>query len=124
MSCSVAQSGESDELYILREQEKTSFFHIVKFIWPDWHLILAGVVFYSVIGASYPIIGALVAHVNNVSPISTCCIVHIPIVHFFIQIFSESDKDTILQLSQQVSVGLIALAFASGFFYFLGVKTP
>ena len=79
LPCSVVQSGESDEPCILMDQKETSFFHIVKFIWPDWHLVMTGVIFYSVIGASYPIIGALMAHVNNVSPISTCPIVHITI---------------------------------------------
>ena len=39
------------------------------------------------------------------------------------QVFSESNMDTILELSQQFSIGLIALAFAAGLFYFAGVKT-
>ena len=39
------------------------------------------------------------------------------------QVFSESNTDTILELSQQFSIGLIALAFAAGLFYFAGVET-
>lgn len=44
------------------------------------------------------------------------------VLHVF-QIFSESDRDTILELSRLVSIGLIALAFAAGLFYFAGVRT-
>ena len=39
------------------------------------------------------------------------------------QVFSERNTDTILELSQQFSIGFLALAFAAGLFYFAGVKT-
>ena len=37
------------------------------------------------------------------------------------QIYGESDKETILELSRNISVGLIALSIAAGLFYFAGV---
>jgi len=89
---------------------------------PDWYLIITGVFFYGAIGACYPIIGALVAQINEVSS-AVLCLSMCAIFNRFVllQIFSESNKDTILELSQQVSIGLIALAFAAGFFYFASV---
>ena len=37
------------------------------FIRPDWMIVLTGVVLYGMIGATYPIIAALMANVNAVS---------------------------------------------------------
>ena len=49
------------------EKINTGFFHILKYLKPDWYLVVAGVSLYGVIGACYPIIGALMANVNDVS---------------------------------------------------------
>ena len=39
-----------------------------------------------------------------------------------IQIFSESDKDVIVEVSRYISIGFFGLAGAAGVFYFLGVQ--
>ena len=41
-----------------------------RFVRPDWVIVLTGVVLYGIIGATYPIIGALMANVNAVSMLS------------------------------------------------------
>ena len=38
-----------------------------KFIRPDWFIVMIGVIFYAIIGATYPIVGVLIANVNAVS---------------------------------------------------------
>ena len=43
-------------------------------------------------------------------------------LHSYSKIFSEIDKDSILELSQNISIGLLFVAFTSGLFYFLGVS--
>ena len=44
------------------------------------------------------------------------------VLHFYSKIFSENNRDLILELSQNVSIGLLFVAFTSGLFYFLGVS--
>ena len=39
----------------------------------------------------------------------------------FIKVFSESDRDVIVELSRNISLGTIGVAFAAGIFYFAGV---
>ena len=39
----------------------------------------------------------------------------------FTKLFSESDRDAIIELSRNISLGSIGLAFAAGGFYFAGV---
>ena len=39
----------------------------------------------------------------------------------FTKLFSESDRDAIVELSRNISLGSIGLAFAAGGFYFSGV---
>ena len=39
----------------------------------------------------------------------------------FTKLFSESDRDAIVELSRNISLGSIGLAFAAGGFYFVGV---
>ena len=38
-----------------------------RFVRPDWVIVLTGVVLYGIIGATYPIIAALIANINEVS---------------------------------------------------------
>jgi len=115
------QSGESGDTPILRDQENYSFYHILKFIKHDWYIISIGVLFYGIIGAGYPIFGALMAYVSTVSLVRVCFCYTYSILQCVFQVLSESNKDTILQLSQRGSLALITLALAVGIFYFLGV---
>ena len=45
------------------------------------------------------------------------------IVVLLSQIYGESDREAIIELSRNVSLGLIALSIAAGFFYFAGVTS-
>jgi len=116
------QSGESGDTPILRDQENYSFYHILKFIKPDWYIISIGVFLYGIIGAGYPIFGALMAYVSTVRLVHVCLCYTYSILQCVFQVLSESNKDTILQLSQRGSLALIALALAVGFCYFFGVN--
>ena len=58
------------DIPVVRDEESHSFYHILKFIKPDWYILSIGVFLYGVIGAGYPIFGALVAHASIVSPVS------------------------------------------------------
>lgn len=53
-------------------EENGRFGNILKFVKPDWPIVLTGVLFYGAIGACYPIIGALLAAVNVVIIILKC----------------------------------------------------
>jgi len=116
------QSGESGDTPILMDQENYSFYRILKFIKPDWYIISIGVFLYGIIGAGYPICGALMAYLSTVSLVRVCLCYTYSILQCVFQVLSESNKDTILQLSQRGSLALISLALAVGICYFFGVN--
>ena len=49
------------------DESSTNLLNLWRFIRPDWVILLTGVVLYGIIGATYPIIAALIANVNAVS---------------------------------------------------------
>ena len=61
-----------------------------KFIRPDWFIVLIGVIFYAIIGATYPIVGVLIANVNTVSVYKCNGIV---IINYYMMTF-EHNKNT------------------------------
>ena len=52
-----------------KEPSKTfsTLTNLWRFVRPDWVSVLTGVVLYGIIGATYPIIAALIANINEVS---------------------------------------------------------
>ena len=49
------------------DRNKNKLFYLWTFIKPDWAIALIAVVLYSLIGITYPLIGALLANINTVS---------------------------------------------------------
>ena len=46
---------------------KAKLMNLWKFIRPDWFIVLTGIIFYAIIGATYPTVGVLIANLNAVS---------------------------------------------------------
>ena len=46
---------------------RAKLMNLWKFIRPDWFIVLIGVIFYAIIGATYPTVGVLIANLNAVS---------------------------------------------------------
>ena len=57
---------------MVKDTKTSKLFFLLKLTRPDWYFIVTGVFFYGAIGACYPIIGALVAQVNEVSSAVLC----------------------------------------------------
>ena len=43
-------------------------------------------------------------------------------VSLYVKLFSDSDRDTIVEVSRNISLASVGVAFAAGLFYFVGVK--
>ena len=78
------QSGASGDTPILTDPVNPSFYHILKFIKPDWYIIFIGVLLYGVMGAGYPIFGALMAHVSSVSPLCKVSLLYVFNIPIFV----------------------------------------
>lgn len=83
-------------------EENGRFGDILKFVKPDWPIVLTGVLFYGAIGACYPIIGALLAAINVVSIACSTSLKLFPVFVCFCQMKIEWDILKVMFSNQKI----------------------